>query len=644
MAKIHILPVTVQNKIAAGEVIERPASVVKELAENSVDAGATHVAVELEDGGHRLIRVSDDGHGMDEDDLIASMQRHATSKIRDVDDIFRIRTFGFRGEALPSIGSVSRMAIVTCLPGAASGHELLVEGGRAVRVSPAAPRKGTRIEVRDIFFNTPARRKFLKIPSSENTRTAEVLTRLALGNHAVGFRLQAGDRMTMALQPAASQFERVRDLFGDRTADRLVRFERDIAPGLSATGWFARPPESRRNSKDIYVLVNNRWIRYYGLARAIADAFQGILPPRCFPFAVINLIVDPARVDINAHPAKEEVRFEQESVLISGVRHAIKDALSDVASVPTVMNVSGNSAVPSIPPPTRSGGPSPAGPNYGEPVPQKALPLPSHLSGGRAGTWADVDLASAREKIRGAGKGDGTVPADSKVEITNQPGSGGARSPAGAGSGVQEVLGAGTGSDSGAALKVGPTGLHRILGQAGGKYILVDGPDGLLLVDPHALHERWNFDRLAEERRRGGSARALLIPLEMILSPAEASAAEEAIPSLAEFGFEFTIAQPNRMRVTAAPAFVPPAKLETRLREVLADAGEAGETLKAARDGLLASLACRASVLLGRTLPDEEMVRLLDMFFSRGQMPTCPHGRPTAIRIGWDELSRRFGR
>ncbi|MCD7896506.1 MAG: DNA mismatch repair endonuclease MutL [Planctomycetaceae bacterium] len=646
MAKIHILPVTVQNKIAAGEVIERPASVVKELAENSVDAGATHVAVELEDGGHRLIRVSDDGHGMDEDDLIASMQRHATSKIRDVDDIFRIRTFGFRGEALPSIGSVSRMAIATCLPGAATGHELLVEGGRAVRVSPAAPRKGTRIEVRDIFFNTPARRKFLKIPSSENTRTAEVLTRLALGNHAVGFRLQAGDRMTMALQPAASQFERVRDLFGDRTADRLVRFDRDIAPGLSVSGWFARPPESRRNSKDIYILVNNRWIRYYGLARAIADAFQGVLPPRSFPFAVINLMVDPAQVDINAHPAKEEVRFEQEAVLISGVRRAVRDALSEVASLPTVMNVSGNSAAPAASgnaTSIRPGGPSPAGPGYGEPVPQKALPLPSHLSGGRSGTWADVDLAAAREKIRGAGKGDGPAPADSKVEITNQTG-GGTRFPAAAKSGGTDTPVSGPGADSGAALRVGPTGLHRILGQAGGKYILVDGPDGLLLVDPHALHERWNFDRLAEERRRGGSARTLLIPLEMILSPSEASAAEEAVPALAEFGFEFTIRPPNRMRVTAAPAFVPPAKLEVLLRQVLADVGDAGETLQAARDRLLASLACRSSVLLGRTLPDEEMVRLLDMFFSRGQMPTCPHGRPTAIRIGWDELSRRFGR
>ncbi len=198
MGLIKVLPETVQNKIAAGEVIERPASVVKELAENALDAGATQVSVDLEDGGHRLVRVVDNGRGMDENDLVASLQRHATSKIRDVDDIFRIATFGFRGEALPSIGSVSRMTIATCLPGAGEGREIVVEAGKSIRLGPSAPRQGTRVEVRDIFFNTPARRKFLRTPASEVTRASEVLTRLALGNPGVGFRLQAGDRIILA--------------------------------------------------------------------------------------------------------------------------------------------------------------------------------------------------------------------------------------------------------------------------------------------------------------------------------------------------------------------------------------------------------------------------------------------------------------
>ncbi len=634
MSAIRILPITVQNKIAAGEVIERPASVVKELAENAMDAGARHVAVELEEGGRRLIRVSDDGSGMGEDDLVASMQRHATSKIRDVDDIFRIATFGFRGEALPSIGSVSRMAVATCLPGAKEGHELTIEGGRIVRLSPAAPRKGTSVEVRDIFFNTPARRKFLSQPASENTRAAEVLTRLALGNPGVGFRLQIGDRIALSLQPAANQAERVRDIFGDKLASRLVPFGHEITDGLAVSGFFAKPPESRRNSRDIYILVNRRWIRYFGLARAAADAFQGILPPREYPFAVINLTVDPARVDVNAHPAKEEVRFESEGVIISGVKRALREALAGVASLPTAINTMIHAESPEPPPAQRTreaegadpeaGGvspssrPSPSSPRSalsGER--QRSMELPAPLArGGR--DFSGIDLAAARERLRG--------PAASPERR------GGLETPPRPEAGKK------------ADLALGPPGRCRVLGQAGGKYILVDSPDGLLLVDPHALHERWNFDRLVEERKRGAASARLLIPLEMRLSPAEAASAGEAVPVLAEYGFECSLPAPDRMVVAAAPSHLPPARLENMLRQVLADAGEAGETLEASRERLLASLACRSAVLLGTTLPEEEMLALLDRFFNQGQMPTCPHGRPTAIRIGWDELARRFGR
>ena len=630
MAHIRVLPITVQNKIAAGEVIERPASAVKELAENAIDAGARHVAVELEDGGHRLIRVSDDGGGMDEEDLIASMQRHATSKIKDVDDIFHISTFGFRGEALPSIGAVSRMNIATCVAGAAEGHELVVEGGRLVRISPGAPRKGTRVEVRDIFFNTPARRKFLRQPTSENTRASEVLTRLALGNPEVGFRLQTGERLNLSLQPARDQKERIQDIFGEKVASRLVPFGHAITDGLSVDGFFAKPPESRRNSKDVYVLVNKRWIKYFGLARAVADAFQGILPPREYPFAIINLTVDPACVDVNAHPTKEEVRFENDGVIISGVKRAIREALAGVASLPTVINLGNSFQAPrEAVLPDRS---APAG-NHGEGQ-QKSLDLPAPLARGR-GDFADINFAAARERLRGTTSLEEPTAGEERGADRFSP----SLSDAAGNAPAADSDGVATGG-----LATGHAGRHRILGQAGGKYILVDGPDGLLLVDPHALHERWNFDRLVEERKHGASSKRLLLPLEMRLSPAEAAAAEEAVPALAEYGFEFSLPGPGLMTVTAAPSYLPAAKLENLLRQVLADVGGADDTLQAARERLLASLACRSSVLLGRTLPEEEMLSLLDRFFNLGQMPTCPHGRPTAIRIGWDELARRFGR
>lgn len=657
MATIKVLPETVQNKIAAGEVIERPASVVKELAENAIDAGARHIAVDLEEGGHRLIRVSDDGKGMDEDDLVACLQRHATSKINDVEDIFRIATFGFRGEALPSIGSVSRMSIATCQPGEKEGHEIFVEGGRIVRLSPAAPRKGTRVEVRDIFFNTPARRKFLRQPPAEATRSGEALTRLALGNPQVGFRLQVGERITLSLQPAASQKDRIIDLFGGKIGNQLIPFQSQAADGLKVSGFFAKPPESRRNSKDIYVLVNQRWIRYYGLARATADAFQGILPPREYPFAIIYLDVDPARVDVNAHPAKEEVRFEQESTLIAGVKRAIREALSQFATLPTISNVGGGRGSFQLIRPSETaqeGGAVAAaysGPAASEErTEQKSLDMPGSFARSRTVDFSGIDLARTRERLRGIGRpslGDAgdddaswlsAAPTDGRV-------SGGTASPvAGEGDPAVGQREAAPVQPSKPGVSLGSAGTHRILGQAGGKYILVDGPDGLLLVDPHALHERWNFDRLVEERKRGGSARKLLLPLEMHLSPAESAAAEEAVPALAEYGFEFALTGPSSMQVLAAPAFLPPAKVENLLRQVLSDVSETAETLDAAKERLLASLACRSSVLLGKSLPEEEMLSLLDRFFHQGQMPTCPHGRPTAIRIGWDELARRFGR
>ena len=634
-----MLPETVQNKIAAGEVIERPASVVKELAENAVDAGATMVAVELEEGGHRLIRVSDDGNGMDEEDLVACMQRHATSKINDVDDIFRISTFGFRGEALPSIGSVSRMNITSCPAGGAEGRELVVEAGKLVRVSPAAPRKGTRVEVRDIFFNTPARRKFLRQPASEGTRASEILTRLALGNPGCGFRLQTNGRITLAVNPAATLLDRIGDLFGQDMAARLVPFSNDIADGLPIDGYFARPPFSRRNSTDIYILVNRRWIRYYGLAKAMADAFQGILPPREYPFAIVNLTVDPARVDVNVHPTKEEVRFEQQNILVGGVKRAIREALEKVATLPTIATVTPGRGTPPAARDAAARETSPAFvPSNGT---QKKLDMPGNFARRGTSDFSGLDLDAIRERIRGDERrepsgaqplSDASVPQPSTVESTPSttptPPS---RSETAATPGELSV-------DT-----IRPGG-HRILGQAGGKYILVDGPDGILLVDPHALHERWNYDRLVEERKRGVASARLLLPLDFHLSPAEAASAQEAVPSLAEYGFEFQLPEPNRMVVTAAPTYIPRSKLEVLIRQILADVGDAGEAMEAAREKLLASLACRSSVLLGKSLPDEEILSLLDRFFNQGQMPTCPHGRPTAIRIGWDELARRFGR
>ncbi|MDR1519537.1 MAG: DNA mismatch repair endonuclease MutL [Planctomycetota bacterium] len=639
MGKIILLPETVRNKIAAGEVIERPASVVKELAENAIDAGARQVTVELEGGGHRLIRVSDDGCGMDEEDLVLSIQPHATSKIQDVDDIFRIATFGFRGEALPSIASVSRLSVTTCLEGGSEGREITVDGGRSVRLSPAPPRRGTRVEVRDIFFNTPARRKFLRQPSSENSRSGEILCRLALGNPGVAFRLQADNRIVLSAQPTASQLERAAEIFGREAARNLIPFDLDVSDGLAVSGFFAKPPRSVKNSREIYILINRRWIRCPALARAIGDAFQGTLPPREYPFAIVNLDLDPAKVDLNVHPAKEEVRFEREGLVIGGVKRAIREALIRLGATTTFTSLAGygltkSAASTHAAPEAESGvsatrlpAPLPGGnPRMDETGGQARLDLPARLAASRHSGFSEVDLEAMRDRLHpAADNGDPSLPAQtaaSRPEPEPSRDSG----------------------DAGNGLRLGPAGQHRILGQAGGKYLLIDSPDGILLVDPHALHERWNFDRLREEKRRGAVSRRLLLPLDMHLNPAEAAAAVKAAPQLAEYGFEAHCPEPNRLRITVHPEFLPAGKVENLLRQVLADLGEAETIVTAFHDRLLASLACRSSVLLGHNLPEEEMLALLDRFFNQGQLPTCPHGRPTAIRIGWDELARRFGR
>ncbi|MBP5232792.1 MAG: DNA mismatch repair endonuclease MutL, partial [Planctomycetes bacterium] len=325
MTEIRVLPEVVQNKIAAGEVVERPASVVKELVENAIDAGASEVTVEIAAGGAELIRVTDDGRGMGAADLALAVERHATSKIRDIDDIFHIHTLGFRGEALPSIGSVARLTIATATPGAAEGAALTVEGGKRQAVRPAPPRRGTVVEVSNLFFNTPARRKFMKSPAAEVAAAGEVITRLALAHPEVAFRLDNNGRRSLEL-PAAPDLEtRIAALFGKMA---LLPVDHDSAQGVKITGFIAEPPESRSQSRFIYTLLNGRWFRHPGIARAVADACAGNLPPRRYPFAVLCFAIDTERVDVNAHPAKEVIRFENEALIVGGASHAVREALA----------------------------------------------------------------------------------------------------------------------------------------------------------------------------------------------------------------------------------------------------------------------------------------------------------------------------
>ncbi len=599
--RIRVLHEVVRNKIAAGEVVERPASVVKELAENALDAGATRVAVELEQGGQRLVRVTDDGCGMDEANLVRAVERHATSKIADVDDIFHITTMGFRGEALPSIGSISRLNLLSAPRDAQTGHQLVMEGGKILRVTPAPPRGGTTVEVRDLFYNTPARRKFLKSASAEVAAIGETITRLALAHPGVGFVLTHNGGTSLDLPPHNSLAERIATLFGNQLAARLRVVDFAAGP-LTIEGFAAAPPESRPNSRGVYLFLNRRWIRHPGLARVIADAYRGSLPPRRYPFTVLYLRIDPEQVDVNVHPTKEEVRFENENLLCGSARRAVESALVQ----------SGGFGAPSAPTSIEpaSSPPPPASSRFGGPATRAAEPPQTYRAAPHLEPTAGRNIpvltpSEARERVEPT-----STEADGERQQT---------------------------------LPQMPMSKRRFLGQAGEKYLLLEDEEGLLLVDQHALHERWNYEKL-QDRHRPLLSQQILTPVRIDLSVFEAARVDEALPLLREFGFALERVDGQAVAVTAHPEIVKPNTLAQVVRDVLHDLEGASETMSALRDKLLASLACRAAVLFGTPLPPAACLGLLEKLEEAKKPLTCPHGRPTTVRLAWDELAARFGR
>ena len=632
--KVKILPETVQNMIAAGEVVERPASVVKELVENALDAGARNISVEVEDGGHRLIRVSDDGSGMNEDDLVLALERHATSKVASIDDVFKVSSMGFRGEALPSIASVSRTLIASCPAGDTAAHEVLVEGGLTKRLSPAKARKGTLVEVRDLFFNTPARRKFLKKPPYENRQTIETMIRLALAWPAIGFRLQVDGLISFTAHPGQTLHDRILDIFAEGWGKKLLPVKRDTTEGLSVDGYIAAPPKISRNRASLYILVNNRWIRDYKLATALARAAKGFFPAEGYPCGVVNLRLDPERIDVNVHPAKEEVRFDHEDLVknaaIAALRDALRHNLGPDGAAPATAH-----APPTMPPPLHPQQPVPAS-RTGAPDREGARMHNAETPRGapdfraRKDDWSGFDAQTMRERVRAGGA------PDKQRSGLFEPGPApttGVPSPAAEPppeTEPQKTLFQGE--------------RYRYLGPVFDRqFILMEGPEGLLVIDPHALHERWNFDRLVAGKR-GLTGERLLMPLTLALSPLETAGAREAASILEEHGFALTILPPNRLEIRAAPAYLKPGEVETLVRQVLSETENAGMVMEERRERLLASLACRASVLLGKHLPEEEIETLIDRFFNGGQLPTCPHGRPTSFVITIGEVTRRMGR
>ena len=577
------MPETTANRIAAGEVVERPAAAVKELVENALDAGARRIAITLEEGGIGRILVEDDGRGMDEADLELAVERHATSKLPDEAALFRIATLGFRGEALPSIGAVARLSL-TSRPPSGTAHAITVEGGRKGAVMPAAGAPGTRIEVRDLFFATPARRAFLKSPRSEAEAAVETVERLAMAWPEVAFRLEVEGRTVLNLPPA-SQGERIAALLGPDFAAAAVPVEAG-REGLSLGGQAALPTHHRATSAAQHMVVNRRPVRDKLLQTAVRVAYRELIPARRFAAAALFLDIPPEAVDVNVHPMKTELRFRDaegvRGLLISALRRALAVGASGAA-----------------PPGLAAPQGTPQQPGFAE--------APAPIFGG----WRPS--SAPRPASRPLPLGFAPAPAPAPLPDFAEE---------------------------------GPLG--RPLAQILETYVLAEAPDGaLVLVDQHAAHERLTHEALHAQLIAGGvRAQPLLLPAVVELPGGDVARLLERAGDLARLGLEIEGFGPGAVLVRALPALLGAPDPTALLRDLAAELAEMGESLalEARLEAAVARLACHGSIRAGRRLTGAEMAALLRQMEATPRAATCSHGRPTVLRLGQAELEKLFGR
>jgi DNA mismatch repair protein MutL len=596
---IRVLDDALCDQIAAGEVVERPASVVKELLENAVDAGATRVQVEVYDGGCGRIRVVDDGTGMSPEDARLSLRRHATSKLRAIEDLQAIATLGFRGEALPSIASVSRLRLTTRPRDALSGTQLDVEGGGEARVTETGCAPGTAVEVRDLFYNVPARLKFLKSRPTESGHIAAVCTRMALANPALALTLTNEGRTARQFPRGASFTERVQAVFA---GESLVELEGERS-GVRFFAALGAPERARNGAAALHLFVNGRPIRDPSLARAVAYAYGGVLPPGRYPVGALCLELPPDQVDVNVHPQKFEVRFRDSRAVFDTVTRLLARQL-------------GTSAW---------GGPARRGADYWDQRLRAVATSPSSTPATEPGsTPAEApELAVTHADPWGLAEGiapfgPSTTPAPVAVDPPQQP-----------------------------LLTQGFFGGLRFLGQVRRMLLVCEGQDALYIIDQHAADERIRFDHLRRAyEARDVKTQRLLFPERVTCTEVEAALCDAHTEALAQVGLECNLLGPNTIAVHTVPALLARAAPERLVRGMLAELErEGGRAFSAAVDRALATMACHGAIRAGEALSFEQaeaLLRNLDTVHDFGGH--CPHGRPIAHTLPLDDLERRLGR
>jgi len=589
MSRIRVLPDLLVSQIAAGEVVERPASALKELLENAIDAGARSIAVLLSAGGAKIIKVTDDGGGIAQDELALALTRHATSKIGTLEDLERVGTLGFRGEALASIASVSELALTSRTEDDKHAWQVVARGPEIPPPAPATHARGTSIEVRDLYFNTPARRKFLKTEQTEFAHCEEAFVRAAIAHPAVAFALQHNGRVVHNLK-AQAPMDRVRALLGDDFAAAAIPVD-EGGPLLRITGYAAKPTFARASRDVQYCFVNGRFVRDKLLAHALRQAYADVLHHERFPAYVLFLDIDPAVVDVNVHPTKIEVRFRDSRAVHQFVFHAVHKALA----------ATGGGAVPAVAPssPVTGSGWTPG--NRWAPPRQSSMPLAPL---GAAEKTALYDTLFGRRTDPATGIALADAPADTEAPP-----------------------------------------LGYALGQLAGIYVLAQNAHGLIVVDMHAAHERIMYEKLKSALdTRALAAQPLLVPVSFPASRLEIETAQAEAATLEKLGFEIALLGPETLAVRSVPAPLVDADAGALARDVLREIREYGATraLEEQRNTLLGTMACHAAVRANRRLTLPEMNALLRDMEATERADQCNHGRPTWFQITVGELDKMF--
>jgi DNA mismatch repair protein MutL len=656
MSKIRVLPDQIVNQIAAGEVVERPASVAKELVENAIDAGATRISIDFEAGGRRLLKVSDDGEGMTRDDAVLAFERHATSKINSAEDLNGIATLGFRGEALASIASVARVELLTKTEDATAGTRVVIEGGRMRDVKDAAHPRGTTVVMRNLFFNVPARRKFLRSEATESFHLTNLVTHYALAHPEIAFALTNNGREVLRAASASDLRERAFQIFGESFIENLLAVDGGVDQIARVRGYVSAPRD-RRTSRDAqYLFVNGRFVRDRLIARALSEGYRSILPHGVYPAALLFLETPLEEVDVNVHPAKTEIRFRRAAAVADAVREAVRAALASAgfSSAPDEAErvaVSASSSSAGI---EESLSASASAGEAG--TRQRIVPsAPAVTSGFTPGTREssaqpriDFAIMPIDDNEIGAEERSGDEHAATPFEYEVFVG----------GSEVQE-----SDSDSVQTIALPPLASAdkfvrevpveslsaniRPLGQLDESFIIATDDDGLLLIDQHVAHERILFDKYrALESTRPGQSQQLLIPETFDLTPAQAAVFDSVAAELENYGFELMRLSGRTLAIKATPADLPASEARNMLAEVLdtVDAEKKGTARATLRDEIAASLACHAAIKVNMPLAPEKMRWLIDRLLVTSSPTTCPHGRPVILRLATRDILKGFHR